>query len=103
MSVGGPADHIDAPEPAPEAHALPAPDQLTVYGADWCGDCRRAKRQLEAAGIAYQWVDMLRDEAAQQMIDASGIRSIPVIITPGGEVFIEPSNDELDRMVASLG
>jgi mycoredoxin len=102
MSASGSADPIDAPEQAPEARALPAPDQLTVYGADWCGDCRRAKRYLDAAGIAYRWVDLLRDETAQAVIDASGIRSIPVIVTPGGEVFIEPSNEELDRLVASL-
>ncbi len=102
MRTVGSDDPIDAPEPAPTAGRLPAAEQLTVYGADWCGDCRRAKRHLETAGIPYRWVDLARDEAAQAMIDATGIRSIPVIVTPGGEVFIEPSNEELDRLVATL-
>ncbi len=107
MSAAGSDDPTEAPEPAPTASAptartLPAPDRLTVYGADWCGDCRRAKRHLEAAGVAYRWVDLARDEAAEAMIEASGIRSIPVIVTPAGEVFIEPSNEELDRLVATL-
>jgi hypothetical protein len=27
---------------APDPAALPVAATITVYGADWCGDCRRA-------------------------------------------------------------
>jgi mycoredoxin len=80
--------------------ALPIPDVVTVYGADWCGDCRRAKRFLEATSTPYRYVDLEVDGAAQQMVDDAGYRAIPIIVTPTGDVLIEPSNDEL---AAALG
>ena len=80
--------------------SLPTPDIVTVYGADWCGDCRRAKRFLDATNTPYRYVDLELDGAAQQMVDDAGYRAIPVIVTPAGDVLIEPSNDEL---AAALG
>ena len=80
--------------------ALPVPDVVTVYGADWCGDCRRAKRFLDATGTPYRYVDLEVDGAAQQLVDDAGYRAIPVIVTPAGDILVEPSNDEL---AAALG
>ena len=79
---------------------LPVPDVVTVYGTDWCGDCRRAKRFLDATGTPYRYVDLEVDGAAQQLVDDAGYRAIPVIVTPAGEILVEPSNDEL---AAALG
>ena len=31
---------------------------ITVYGANWCGDCRRAKKFLGEQRIHYNWVDI---------------------------------------------
>ena len=74
---------------------LPIPTVVTVYGADWCGDCRRAKRFLEATGVPYRYVDLEADPVSQQLVDDAGYRAIPIIVTPAGDVLIEPSNDEL--------
>lgn len=79
---------------------LPVADVVTVYGADWCGDCRRAKRFLEATGTPYRYVDLELDGVAQQLVDDAGYRAIPVIVTPAGVILVEPSNDEL---AAALG
>jgi mycoredoxin len=80
---------------------LPVPAILTVYGADWCGDCRRAKRFLDSTGFPYRYVDLEADPAAQQLVDDAGYRAIPVIVTPTGRVLIEPSNDELADVIGS--
>ena len=32
--------------------------EITVYGAEWCPDCRRTKRALDAAGVAYAYRDL---------------------------------------------
>jgi glutaredoxin len=80
--------------------ALPVPDVVTVYGADWCGDCRRAKRFLDATGTPYRYVDLELYGAAQQLVDDAGYRAIPVIVTPAGDILVEPSDDEL---AAALG
>jgi glutaredoxin len=75
--------------------SLPIPDVVTVYGADWCGDCRRAKRFLDATSTPYRYIDLELDGAAQQLVDDAGYRAIPIIVTPAGDILIEPSNDEL--------
>lgn len=80
---------------------LPVPDVLTVYGADWCGDCQRATRYLERTGRPFRWVDVAADHEAHALVDGAGYRSIPIIVTPAGTVLIEPSDDELERALTS--
>lgn len=80
---------------------LPIPDQLTVYGADWCIDCRITRRYLDGAGIAYRYVDLKHDGASQAMLTAAGYFAIPVVTTPGGQVLIEPSDRQLADALAS--
>ena len=43
--------------------------KITMYGADWCGDCRRSKGYLDAHGVPYTYVDVDADAAAKEMID----------------------------------
>lgn len=81
---------------------MDTPTELTVYGADWCADCRRAKRHLDAAGVAYRWIDLAMDRDAKERLAAAGLRSIPVIATVDGRILIEPSNVELRGLVESL-
>ena len=79
---------------------LPLPAELTVYGADWCADCGRARRHLDARGVRYDYVDLDANPMAQARLDAAGIRAIPVVVTPDGRVLIEPSLFELDAAIA---
>lgn len=69
----------------------------TIYGADWCGDCRRAKRWFEHNEIAFTWVDL---EANPEKIDEvvrynNGRKSIPVVVFPDGTHLTEPADAEL--------
>ncbi len=76
-------------------------DEIVVYGADWCGDCHRAKRFFDARGIAYRWIDVEHDPAmAEEARRIGGRSNIPVIVFPDGSVLVEPSDPELD---AKLG
>ena len=79
---------------------LPIPSVLTVYGAGWCPDCGTVKRHLDAQGVRYDYVDLGSDPIAQARLDAAGIRAIPVVVTPGGRIMIEPSRSELDAVIA---
>jgi len=76
-------------------NTLPTPDVLTVYGASWCGDCRNTRRYLDSTSVAYRYVDLGTDHAAQVLLDDAGYRAIPVVVTPDGTVLIEPSEREL--------
>ena len=70
---------------------------ITMYGTEWCGDCRRAKRVFEQEGVAYAYVDVERDEAATELVIRlnGGRRTVPTIVFDDGTVLAEPSNAEL--------
>ena len=56
----------------PAAHPIQDPIVITVYGADWCGDCRRSKRLLAARAIEFAWVDVEADRAIRDELTANG-------------------------------
>jgi thioredoxin reductase (NADPH) len=79
--------------------ALDAP--LTVYGASWCPDCRRAKQFLSSHRIPYEWIDLeaFPERTAEVEARNDGKRIIPTIVFPDGSFLAEPTNDELaDRI-----
>src|SRR5579871_2344781 len=75
---------------------------LTVYGATWCSDCKRAKKFLGEQRIHYHWVDVEQDEAGLALVERAnhGKRIIPTIVFDDGSALVEPSNAEL---AAKLG
>ncbi|MBK49892.1 MAG: NrdH-redoxin [SAR202 cluster bacterium] len=70
---------------------------MTVYGADWCSDCKRSKRLLDSKNIRYIWIDVDNNEAALQTVKSlnQGKRIIPTIIFPNGDILVEPTDSEL--------
>jgi len=69
---------------------------IVMFGADWCGDCRRAKSVLNREGVDYEWVDTEAvEDAADRAKAISGRTNIPVIVFPDGSHLVEPSNAEL--------
>jgi glutaredoxin len=72
---------------------------VLIYGVDSCEDTTRAREHLTAAGTAYRYLRMDEDEAARQMVHAAGYFSTPVVVTPSGAIYMEPSDDELDAIV----
>lgn len=76
--------------------------EIVIYGADWCGDCRRAKRLLDRRGVDYSWIDVEADPAAaDEARQISGRPNIPVIVMSDGEVLVEPSDPELDARLSA--
>ncbi len=77
---------------------------ITMYGADWCGDCRRAKAWFDDRGIAYDYVDLTKDpdETERVLERNNGVKKIPVIVFPDDSHLVEPSNDALAAHVLLL-
>jgi len=75
---------------------------ITVYGATWCPDCRRAKKFLGEQLIPYNWVDLGEHPEAQQVVETynDGKQIIPTIVFADGSILVEPSNAAL---AAKLG
>jgi len=76
-------------------HPVANPTTITVYGADWCGDCHRSKRLLLERETDFDWVDVSVHLEIRDELTAKGYPAIPVIVMPGGLVMMEPSDDEL--------
>lgn len=78
------------------------PETITMYGAQWCGDCRRSKALLDAEGVDYAYIDLeATPEAADTAKAISGRTNIPVIVFPSGAHLVEPSDDELRAQLAA--
>lgn len=73
--------------------------KITVYGAYWCPDCRRAKKFLGEQFIPFKWVDIEQDKEAEEFVlqKNSGKRIIPTIVFEDGSFLVEPSNAELAK------
>ena len=71
--------------------------EITMYSADWCGDCVRSKRLLDDLNVTYTLIDIEADsKAADKVIEINGgMRSIPVIVFADGTHLTEPSDIEL--------
>ena len=76
---------------------------VVVYGAEWCGDCRRSKAQLERLGVEFVYRDVAANDADKdEAIAISGRQSIPVIVLPDGSHLVEPSNPQLESELRRL-
>ena len=73
------------------------PEGVTIYSTVWCPDCKRAKQFFGEQRVAYTNVDIEQDKKAMVFVEKinNGMRIIPTIIFPDGEVLVEPSNAQL--------
>lgn len=71
-------------------------NEIVLYGADWCPDCRRAKAYLKENNIDYTFVDVDLDKEATAKVEAinNGKRIIPTVII-NDKSYTNPENIEL--------
>ena len=77
---------------------------ITMYGADWCGDCRRAKAYFTENNIDFDYIN------AEEVVEATdvilerngGIQRIPVIVFDDDTHLTEPTNEEIATKLADL-
>ena len=92
---------LDAPNAA--ASADPA-QRITMFGAEWCGDCRRSKKLLDVLNVDYDYVDLESvDDGADRAHAISGRTRIPVIVFPDGTHVVEPSDSTLHAKLTAFG
>lgn len=79
-------------------------DQITMYSAQWCGDCRRSKRLLDSLNVEYTIIDVETDQSAADKVREinGGTQSIPVIVFSDGTHLTEPSDIELSAKLVAL-
>jgi mycoredoxin len=78
--------------------------ELLVYSANWCPDCRTAKRFLESHSIPFREINIeATPGAADEVVRQTGKRAIPQFVVNGkwvqphrpGEGFLYKEMSEL--------
>ncbi|MFG6444339.1 glutaredoxin family protein [Microbacterium sp. P06] len=76
---------------------------VKMFGAAWCIDCRRTKKQLDDLGVSYEYVDLEADPAAADVArEISGRTQIPVVVYPDTSHHVEPSNADVEAKLREL-
>ena len=78
--------------------------KIVMYGAEWCGDCRRSKRFMDGNNVAYEYINVDEDAAASDKVMEinGGMKSIPVIVFEDGTHLTEPSDIDLKAKLEAL-
>lgn len=74
--------------------------EITLYGADWCPDCRRAKAFLKENNIEYTFIDVDLDKDATAKVEKinNGKRIIPTVIV-NEKNYTNPENGQLAALL----
>lgn len=77
-------------------------DDIIMYGTDWCGDCHRSRRLLDAHNILYRFVNIDDDPHGEALVIHinHGRRRVPTLVFADGSTLAEPSDPAL---AAKLG
>ncbi len=74
--------------------------EITMYGADWCPDCVRAKNFLQTKQIDFNFINIDLNEAATRRVEAinKGKRVIPTFYI-GESHYTNPDNNTLAKVL----
>jgi glutaredoxin len=74
---------------------------VTMYSTEWCGHCRRLKRQLEGAGISYREVDVDAERRYDdRIVEATGGYRVVPTVEVEGRLLVNPTVDEVQAALA---
>jgi glutaredoxin len=77
---------------------------VKIYGADWCGDTKRALKYLDNLGLDYQYIDVEQDtEASEWVKNQNGGKERKPTISIGEQVLSVPSESELGAALKQAG
>ena len=75
-----------------------------MYSTTWCGYCRRLKVQLDAAGVAYEEVNIERDPGAADYVQSvnGGNRTVPTVRFADDTALTNPSLAQVTAKLETL-
>lgn len=74
---------------------------VTMYTTEWCGYCRRLKREMSETGIEFEEIDVDRQPDFDDRILAAtgGHRTVPAIEVDG-RMLVNPSLAEVKQALS---
>ncbi len=79
-------------------------DEIVLYGTRWCYDTLRSIKVLKRKGISFQWIDIDEDHDGCEFVKSvnRGMKSVPTIVFPDGDLLVEPAKSELAEKLIQL-
>ena len=78
--------------------------EVKVYGADWCKDTERTLRHLDRLGVAYDYINVERDERAAQWVrEQNDGKERKPTVDIAGQVLSTPTDHELTSALRERG
>lgn len=64
-----------------------------MFSTEWCGYCKRLKRQLDDAGVVYTEVNIEQTPGTADIVGSfnDGNHTVPTVIFPDGSAATNPS------------
>ena len=95
---------VPAASTSPADESATTTSGITMFGAEWCRDCRRSKKLLDELGVDYDYVDLESvDDGADRAKAISGRTQIPVIVFADNSHLVEPSDADVRAKLIALG
>ncbi|MBG6214687.1 MAG: mycoredoxin [Cryobacterium sp.] len=81
---------------------VPANGTITMFTTDWCGYCKRLKKQLDTAGIGYTEVNIEQVDGTPELVMSlnGGNQTVPTILYPDGSAATNPSLAQVQAKLA---
>ncbi len=81
---------------------VPATGTITMFTTDWCGYCKRLKKQLDTAGIGYSEVNIEHVAGTPELVMSlnDGNQTVPTILYPDGSSATNPSLAQVQAKLA---
>lgn len=73
-----------------------------MFTTDWCGYCKRLKKQLDTAGIGYTEVNIEQVDGTPELVMSlnNGNQTVPTILFPDGSAATNPSLAQVQAKLA---
>ncbi len=81
-----------------------ATPQVTVYGADWCGDTSMTRNYLKKLGVPFQYVNVDKQpEGAEWVREQNGGKQKLPTVDVAGKVLSMPDDKDLEAALKAAG
>lgn len=72
---------------------------ITVYSKPACVQCTATTREMDRKGIAYEYIDLTKDDSAMETVKGLGYMQAPVVVA-GGDHWAGFRPDKIATLVA---
>jgi len=77
---------------------------FVMYTTNWCGFCKRLKRQLADLGITFDEINIEEVPETAEIVEKvnGGNQTVPTLVFSDGTAMTNPSASQVAEKIASL-